>query len=259
MADRNLYLPTLQELKLSMGRGNKLLPFLERSTLDQVVWFDDFLGDQFGWDATTPGKYEVVTGVDGSIDIYANQTNGVARMEPSSGAGASGEYCGLSLPELNFQSQLNCVMAARINLDAITTVKVEIGFTDVTTDAGAVNALATPTATADDACVWVFDTDDTAYWQCYGSKAATPATKIEPEIAPVAATWETMIVALEGTNAKFIRLDANGKKTYESTWMTDAITATDKLVPWVFVQLRGAVDRHLDIDYIYAAQRRTTT
>ena len=151
-------------------------------------------------------------------------------------------------------------MMVFLNIDAITTVKIEVGFTDVTTDNGAVNVLATPTGTADDCAVWVFDTDDTAYWQCFGNKAGTEATKIEDGLAPVADTFETMIVALRDTNAKFLRLDANGNLTYESTWMTDAITAADKLVPWVGLQLRtGSIDRNLNIDYIDVRQRRTTS
>ena len=68
-----------------------------------------------------------------------------------------------------------------------------------------------------------------------------------------------MIVALRATNAKFLRLDANGNLTYESAWMPDAITAADKLVPWVGVQLRGTADRHMRIDFIDVRQRRTTS
>ena len=132
-----------------------------------------------------------------------------------------------------------CGLFARVTVDNVATVKMEIGFTDVTTDAGFTNALATPTFTADNACGWVFDTIDTAYWQCVGVKDTTAATKIEPKIAPVATTWEWMGVVIEGNNAKFYRLDANANLTYESDWMTSAIEGGTKICPWVFVQLRG--------------------
>ena len=76
----------------------------------------------------------------------------------------------------------------------------------------------------------------------------------------MADTFETLIVALRDTNAKFLRLDANGNLTYESAWMTDAITAADKLSPCVFIQLRtGSIDRNLKVDYIDVRQRRTTS
>jgi hypothetical protein len=224
-----------------------------------VHYFDDFLGDEIRGSGGTPGIYELNTGDDGVLSILADQTNGVAELSASTGAGGDDEYAFIALPELNWTAQQNAVMAVRLKADAITTVKIEVGFTDVTTDNGAVNVLATPTGTADDCAVWVFDTDDTAYWQCFGNKAGTEATKIEDGLAPVADTFETMIVALRDTNAKFLRLDANGNLTYESAWMTDAITAADKLVPWVGLQLRtGSVDRNLNIDYIDVRQRRTT-
>jgi hypothetical protein len=260
MADRTLHLPTLQELKSNLGRGSKFLRWMEQGTIDYVKWEDDFLGDTIAGDATAPGLYEVVTGSDGAAAILADQTNGVCAIEASAGVGADGEYCGFALPELAYQAQLNCVMGARVTLGAaITTCKVEVGFTDVTTDAGAVNSLAGNTGTATNAAVWVYDTSDNAYWQGFATKAGTPITKLEPAFSPVAGTWEWLIVALEGTNVKFLRLNENGKKTYESPWVADAITATTKLSPWLFVQLRGALDTFLYVDKIFAYQRRTTS
>lgn len=233
---------------------------LETLTWDMVYYFDDFLGDTIRGDATSPGMYEIVTGVDGAINILADQVNGVAELRASDGNGADNEYGGVSLPELAFQGDLNAFMAARISIDAITTVKVEVGFTDVTTDAGAVNALATPTFTATNCCLWCFDTDDTAYWQCVGAKDGSAATKIEDSKAPTAGSFETLVVGLRGNNAKFYRLDANGYKTYESAWMTDAIEGGTQVCPWIFVQLRsGTIDRNVTIDYIAAGQRRTAS
>ena len=254
MADPIQMVRSRAHLKRVRGGRDGLYPFLEHNTWDVVHHFDDFLGD------TVSGTYETNTGDDGAINILADQTNGVAEIRASDGAGGDNEYAFISLPELNWTAQQNAVMACRLAIDTITTVKVEVGFTDVTTDNGAVNVLATPTGTADDCAVWVFDTDDTAYWQCFGNKAGTEATKIEDGLAPVAGTFETLIVALRDTNAKFLRLDANGYLTYESAWMTDAITAADKLVPWVGIQLRtGSIDRNLQVDYIDVRQRRTTS
>jgi hypothetical protein len=250
----------LAQLRGFTGGETGLESFLNQSCLDVVVWHDDFLGDLIRGSATSPGVYEKVTGVDGSIDILADQTNGIAEIRASDGNGADNEYCGISLPELNWTGDRNAWMAARIAIDAITTVKVEVGFTDVTTDAGAVDVLATPTTTAHDCALWCFDTDDTAYWQCVGSKNSTTPQKIEGGIAPTATTFETLIVQLHGDSAKFMRLDQYGNKTYESEWMAAAITAADKICPWIFVQLRaGTIDRNVSLDMLHVEQLRTTT
>ena len=41
-----------------------------------------------------------MTGVDGAINILADQENGVAEIRASDGNGADNEYAGISLPEL---------------------------------------------------------------------------------------------------------------------------------------------------------------
>ena len=172
---------------------------------------------------------------------------------------ADNGYSALSR-ELNFQGQLNCVMAARIAVNDIAAVKMEIGFTDAHDDAGAVNTLASYSTTATDWVGWIFDTDDTAYWQATGVDSNTEATKIEPSIAPVNDTFETLIVALEDTAAHFYRLDANGYQTYKSAPMTGACTKDVSLTPWVMVQSREAGDsKTLTVDYVKAWQRRTVS
>lgn len=260
MSKSIIHVPSFQKLSNVKGNIGRAFPFMALGIppLGIVSWDDHFLGDTIRGDATSPGIYEVITGVDGAINILADQTNGIAEIRASDGAGASGEYCGVSLPELNFLGDNYCVVAARVAVDNVATVKIEIGFTDVTTDAGFTNVLATPSNTANNACGWVFDTNDTAYWQCVGFKDTTAATKIEPGIAPVAATFETMVVAIEGNNAKFYRLDANGNLTYESAWMTSAIEGGTKVCPWIFVQLRGAADRNLSLDRLTVWGNETT-
>ena len=98
------------------------------------------------------------------------------------------------------------------------------------------------------------------YWfQSRPSKAPVSAA-----ISPAAGTFETMIVALREYDAdnsyavaKYIRLDSNGRQTFESAWQVRAISSTTALVPWVFVQERGGVDRNVRIDFIDVRARRT--
>ena len=251
MANPVQHVPSRQNLRNTMGLAREF-GFAEFNTLDQVVVFDDFVGDVLSVEWRTAD-----TGSGSSADaVISAGANGTIVMVTGT---ADNGYSALSR-ELNFQGQLNCVMAARIKVDDIAAVKMEIGFTDAHDDAGAVNTMATYATTATDWVGWVFDTDDTAYWQATGVDTNTEATKIEDGLAPVAATYETLIVALEDTTAHFYRLDANGYQTYRSAPMTGACTKDVSLTPWVMVQSREAGDsKTLTVDYIKAWQRRTAS
>ncbi len=215
-----------------------------------MVVFDDFLGVVLGVEWRTAD-----TGSGSSADaVISAGTNGTIVMVTGT---ASSGYSAISR-ELNFQGQLNCVMAARIKVNDIEDTKIEVGFTDAHDDAGAVSTLATYSTTATDWVGWIFDTEDTAYWQATGVDSNTEDTKIEPSIAPVNDTYETLIVALEDTTAHFYRLDANGYQTYRSAPMTGACSKDVDLTPWVYVESNEAGDsKTLTVDYIKAWQRRT--
>ncbi len=251
MANPVQKVPSRQNLRNTLGLAREF-GFLEFNTLDQVVVFDDFVGDVLSVEWQTAD-----TGSGSSADaVISAGANGEIVMVTGT---ADNGYSAMSR-ELNFQGQLNCVMAARIKVDDIAAVKMEIGFTDAHDDAGAVDTMATYATTATDWVGWVFDTDDTAYWQATGVDSNTEATKIEDSLAPVAATYETLIVALYDTTATFYRLDANGYQTYKSAPMTGACTKDVSLTPWVFVQSRESSDsKTLTVDYIKAWQRRTAS
>ena len=252
MADPIQVVRSRDRLKRVRGGRDGLYPFLENLTWDVVSFFDDFIGD------TINPNYGTDTGSDGAIAILADGIGGTAEIRASDGNGADAEHCGISLG-LNWSGELNAVMACRLQIDNIATVKVEVGFTDVGSDNGAVNSLSGNTFTASDAAVWVLDTLDTANWQIAATQNGTPVTKIEPGVPPVAATYETLIVQLRDTNAKFWRLEAGGGVVFESDWVVNAITANIKLSPWVLVQLRtGTIDRNLLVDFIDVRGRRTT-
>src|SRR3990167_3588645 len=227
-----------------------LAAFLGQFTWDQTILYDDFHGDQIPFDATAPGKYTVATGVDGAFAIEsANQgQNGIATLSASDGVGADTEYCGLSLvgPTAafapTFSGDRHAFMAARVTLDDVTTVKVEIGFTDVYNDAGAVDSLAGNTFTAANAAVWCFDTADNTLWQGCGVMAGTAITKVEPTASelpgPVAATYQTMGVQIETNAVRFLSWNANGHLVYASPFQASGIEGGTAITPWVFVQIR---------------------
>tara|TARA_Y100000310_G_scaffold187507_1_gene187546 strand:- start:1606 stop:2418 length:813 start_codon:yes stop_codon:yes gene_type:complete len=246
--------------------GTSLAEMLDRANQFNMSWWhDDFFGDEIMGSGATPGMYQIETGTDGAINIEdATATNGEVVLRASNGSGSDNERGGVAMG-LNFRADQNPVMYARIKIDAITTAKVEVGWTDAVDDAGAVNDLGGNTFTASDAALWAFDTDDTAYWQFAAADSGTAITKIENENAPVAATYETLMVQLEQSSstvaaARGLRFNADGILIEDTGFQAAAITANVDLTPWVFVQLRtGSIDRNVTMDMWGAYQRRTNS
>ena len=228
---------------------------------DVVYDFDDFLNAVD--DAEITDRYPaVVTGTDGSIDAVTTGISGEATIDVGDGAtSGDNEYGGWPLGNLQYKGDLNAFVVARIKIGpAIATSKVEFGFTDaITGDAGAVNVLATPTATADDCAVWVYDTDDTATWQAFGVKGGGTPLKDENAaiVAPVTDTYQTLGVFLEGDNAIFKQWNANGDAIGASVGIVNAIEGGTAIAPWLFVQNRATtLDRYVTVDWVAKGQRR---
>ena len=217
---------------------------------------EDFMGDTI--DAL--GVWSTVTGTDGSLDKVAGSINGEATLDVGDGATSGDNEYGAIASGLEWEGDKKAVMACRIKISDITTVKVEVGFTDaISGDAGAVNVLATPSYTADDLAMWVIDTDDTATWQAVGVKATNGITKVEDStiVAPVNDTYQTLIVELDDDAVRFSQLDLNQKMVYQSAWQQNGIEGGTNVTPWVFVQNRAnAIDRLVTMDYIYCRQFR---
>jgi len=152
-------------------------------------------------------------------------------------------------------------MWARVKINAVASVKIEVGFTDVNTDAGVVNSLSGGTTFASDCAVWCYDTEDSSalFWQGVHSVNSTTASKVEPgKFLPVVDTYEWLGIALLGGAVKFMHCDQYGNPNYESAWQASGITADDPLIPWIGAHTRTGTTRLLDIDYWIAYQRRTS-
>ena len=257
MADPILVLPSRNNLKRGRGGRDGLYPWLELLSPDVVhiipPAIGEFVGDTLhgGFQSTASGTAAAAAAISTGL------VNGAILLDAGTDDNGRSD---LSLG-LHCRGDLNAVVYARLQISAITSVKFEMGFTDVIsgTDAGAVNVLATPSFTATDFCGWVMDTDDDGFLQAAGVDSGVVATKIEPGLAPTAATYLGLVVALRDTNAKFYVLDANGQKSYESEWMTGAVSADVLLTPWVFMQNRSATQRTMTIDTFLCWQRRTTS
>ena len=259
---------------LERQQGNPLVTkqFLELLTPDVVEWKDDFLGD------TLHGGYQTAVGTGATALAQTNPTSearfGLATMVTP---GTDNIPSVMSLG-LHYRPDNYCVMLAGVSLSAITSVKLEVGFSDITATAddadgnsGAVAlVLATPTATRTDGAAWVFDTDDTTNFQGFGVANTTVATKYEPtnfgnvdgDAAPNVDELDFLGVALAGGSARFFRgdlVDVDGndfaKKftiTSVSEWQASFITATAPVTPYIFLQNRSATGRTLTIDYFAA-------
>jgi hypothetical protein len=199
---------------------------------------------------------------------YTTSSNGTSAAVPvltSAGAGGTVEfvtgtddngYSGLFSGAANWTADNNPRMAARVKLSAITGVKIEVGFTDATGDAGAINALDTPTATADDCACAIFDTDATEdNWQFAGARATTAWSIATVDQAPVADTYQWITVALDRINLDTdnvrARMYIGNKLVAEKS--IGAIANTTALFPYVFVQCRaGSASRTGTLDYFAA-------
>lgn len=261
--DPLLTIPTRDTLR----KGRHLIPdFLRFNVIDLAVWEDDFMGavltggEAVEGDATLVNKYQSTASgaASAAATIQTGTVNGVVRLDPGS---ANSGRSDLSLG-LHFRGDRYAVCWWRFTTpSAITSMKFEFGFTDVVsgTDAGAVNAKATPTFNATDACVFVYDTSDDTNLTLVGVDSGTAATAENFDTALAASTYYYLGIALRGTAAKGFLLGANGDFLEESAWMTGAVSDDVLLTPWAFVQNRSANQRVLDIDYLLAYQWRTTT
>lgn len=252
MANSVIQLPTREILKRKLPGNDKVFSLLELLTLNISKWDDDFQGDTLhgGYQSTASGAGSaaaaISAGLQGGAVILVTGTDADGRSDLSLG--------------LHFAGNSNVVIAARLKISAISGAKIEIGFTDVVsgTDAGAVATKATPTFNANGCALWAFDTNDNDYWEGIAALEGVAATTVEAAISPAADTYEWMIVALNGTSAKYLRLNADAEKTYESAWQTSAITAATLLTPWVFVQTRNTTSKTLTLDRWIVYQRSST-
>ena len=259
MAEQILLYPFRNRIKRSLG-PSELEQWMEFLSPSIVKFEEDFIGDEdiaYVWGSKLSG---------GSITgLVASQANGICRLATSA---STDKYIGIfpahdaALQGAAYVGNNSPVIWARIKVDGADDCKIEVGFTDDdTNDAGAVNVLGTPSTNAHDCAVWCYDTDDTGglFWQGVHSVASQTPSKVEPgKLLPVAATYEWLGVALLGGAVKFMHADAYGNPNYESGWQAAGITATDALVPWIFVQARSTTEILLDIDYVIAYQRRTS-
>ena len=246
---------TSRNLRRRLGSRAEL-DFLELSAMNisdgPFPGGDDIQGDTLwgGYQSTASGAASAAAAISTGV------VNGAALLD----AGTADDGRSDLSWGLHYRGDLNAIYIARFTIQTITTRKFEIGFTDVIsgTDAGAVSVKATPTFTAADAVVLVYDTDDDSVLTLAGVQAGTVATVDDFALTLVADTYYYFGVALVGANAHGFVLDADGA-LLETATISAAVTSTVLLTPWLFVQNRAANAGSMTLDWHRAYQRRTTT
>ncbi len=220
---------------------------------------DDFQGDTLNgtYQSTASGNASAAAAIDTGV------VNGAIKLDQGD---ANSGRCDLSWG-LHYQAQLKAVYIARFSMSRLSTIKFEIGFTDVIsgTDAGAVNVKAASggigTWTAEDAVVLCYDTTDDTNLTLMGVKNTTATTSADFDITLSASTYYYFGVALfggEDDDAMGFVLNADGALIEEQI-IEAAITIDDLLTPWLFVQNRDGTAGYMTVDWHRAYQRRTTT
>lgn len=256
MADR--VVTDLSDVRLRSGMGAAITSeFLQLNSFDMMQWSDDFVDTT---NADMDNRYKrAVSGTGVALTVTADQPWGSARLT----TGTTNDSVSCMSKDLICRGEYNAVMAVRFKIDDIDAMKVEVGFRDsAASSTGIVNVLNTPSFSATNGCCWVYDNDATVdTWAAEGVKATVAATGVTLATtaggaAPLAATYQTMVVALMDTNAYFSRYSADGRKQGETIMLNNCNTAATPVAPSVFVQTRDTTTHHLDIDFFKVWQLR---
>lgn len=215
---------------------------------DRVTFFEDFLDDTINMDFWAASAEAGATAA--AINV---QANGVARLVSGTADDETNELAG----ELLYKAENTLYFEVRLAVSAITTTAVCVGLSDAKGESNGLIAASldgtTFTTTASDGVFWLYDTDATVdVWRGIGVKADTDITTKPTGVAPVAATFEKLGIAVNAAgHATWFQ---NGRPVGSSA---NAVTATTALCPYIAIQNRAAAaSRNLDVDYVLVSAGR---
>ena len=238
------------------------------ANVDTIFIYDDFLREAV--DQTNGFWIDKVS--TGTSEIVPDTAGGVLRLTTGAGDNAYGGAVG----QLSFNTSLNPVLVTSIRSNAVTAFKVEVGWVDAQTLAGAVNdaTIATPTSTGGDYAVGIVDDDyntNSTLWMFAtdGSTASMNATITASGFAFGAApatittaaanTYDKMAVTIRATSATVsaAQLYRNGALlAAHGATLASQIKGAIPIAPWLFGQSRSATARLVDIDFAILMQDR---
>lgn len=209
-------------------RRNLWLP----GSFDYDIFEDKFWGDALDV------KYPPAKVATGTVTFTEHNLNGF--IELKSGA-STGNYAGQGLG-LQFSGDRGVLAEFILKMPAsLAGLKFEVGLTDADDDAGAINVKSTPSLTATDCAVFVFDTDHNTQLDFIAAKGGSV----------VEATTNVLTIATSDTLRFVVRVDGDNV----NAWLNDKLVAQTSLgieggnglTPWVFVQARSNNERIVEL------------
>lgn len=216
--------------------------------------FDDFTGKAIA------GSWGVVKGSDAATVNFAFNAavNGTVRATTGAGATTTMAVNGVQLDNaLNWKANKgNLVFEASVDMAAITTVALFVGFTNQVgtlqmpvNGSGTANGL---TYNATDCVGFLFDTTMTnANWFATGQANGVPSTAVNTGLPPVAATFDKLRIEIDVLGNAIFFLNSVQIGT-----LALAVTPTVALTPVVAGFRRAASSTTFDVDFIVCQQSR---
>ena len=238
-----------------------------RANVDTIFIYDDFLTEAAD---QTNGFWIKTNSTNATCSFVADTAQGIARIA----TGVTDNEYGLWAGQLSFNTSLNPLIIASVKSNAVTSVKIEVGWSDSQTNAGCVDAYDTPTSTGADYAVAIVDTDGTNgdLWALVTDGSTTnmnaTATQSGEAIGSVPATQTTAAAAVYDrigitlrahtaaiTTAQMYR---NGKRlAAHGATTASQIKGAIAICPFLFAQSRTTTSRLVDTDYVIIMQDRS--
>lgn len=232
---------------LQFLRGRRLISSaFALDPTQNCVFFDDFTGDTFSTDLWTTAADTGCTAA--AINVAVG---GEAKMLTDTTDDDRVDMGGAKI----WKPSVGQIYAeARIKMTTITTVGVNFGMIDASTEASQVLAFAyattTWTTTPVDGVAWARDTDgtDPDIWQGIGVKNNTDTAAVAGD-APTAGAYDKLGILISTSGAASFYQNDVLKGT-----VANATTATTLLAPYIGLINRSGAAHDVFVDYVFIAQ-----
>lgn len=208
-----------------------------------VSMFDHFWGTRSGtWPAGT--NYASTVGTGTEVIGITQAINGTMTLTTgNAGSDTAGQGVGL-----NWSGDQGFYFIARLKIDGTTNRKFEVGMTDAVNDDGAVAVKATPTFTATDCALFVYDTTDDTNVTFVSNGGTTDANADATAFTLAADTY--FVVEIVGRGATDTTGDNVAGYINGQLVGSGNINGASALTPWVYIEdLAQSAARVLTVDY----------
>ena len=209
---------------------------------DWNVVYTTFLGDAL----TAEWAAAKTNGTAAAVTVASSQLTCTAGTDND---GYAGQGFGM-----HWTADAGVYMESEQSLDNVSDSKIEIGLTDAVDDAGAVALKATPTGTANDWAVLVFDTDDNAEFDIISEiDNGGPAAAAEDVHTIVAGTDFTSIIRGQNDVVSVGIGSGSGNILTIGATTAASLQGGTAITPWWFCQTRTTSTKILTVNYALVA------